>query len=125
MRYTKYFAVDGKLNLVGEVAMAVGVVALFFLLAPAITTLPMMPKAIGGKRWKRNQRAGYLALILVVCHLVVLGWKGWMAPGKWQAGIPPISLVAVTAASLPLLVKRRLVHDKRQRDQERQIRNQS
>ena len=123
--YAKYFTFDGKLNLVGEVAMVVGVVALFLLLAPAITTLPMMPKAIGGKRWKRNQRAGYFALILVVSHLVALGWRGWMAPGKWQAGIPPISLVAVTAALLPLFVKRRLVHDKRQREQERQRRNQS
>jgi DMSO/TMAO reductase YedYZ heme-binding membrane subunit len=123
--YAKYFTFDGKLNLVGEVAMVVGVVALFLLLAPAITTLPMMPKAIGGKRWKRNQRAGYFALILVVGHLVALGWRGWMSPSKWQAGIPPISLVAVTAALLPLLVKRRLVHDKRQREQERQRRNQS
>jgi len=28
----------------------VGVVALFMLMSPAITTLPMMPKAIGGRR---------------------------------------------------------------------------
>ncbi len=120
--YANYFADGGKLNLQGEVALTIGVVALFLLLAPAITTLPMIPKAIGGLRWKRSQRAGYLALILVVGHLVVLGWKGWMAPGKWQAGIPPISLVAVTAALIPLLVKRRLVHDKRVREQERQKR---
>ena len=46
----------------------------------------------------------------------------WYTPGKWQAGIPPISLVAVIAALLPLLVKRRLVHDMRQREQERQRR---
>ena len=34
--------------------MAVGVVALFCLMSPAITTLPMMPKALGGWRWKRT-----------------------------------------------------------------------
>ena len=118
--YAKYFADDGKLNLQGEVAMSVGVVALFLLMSPAITTLPMMPKAIGGVRWKRSQRAGYLALILVVGHLVVLGWKGWMAPGKWQAGIPPISLVAVTAALVPLLVKRKQLHEKSEREKTRQ-----
>ena len=123
--YAKYFGDGGKLNLQGELALTIGVVALFLLMSPAITTLPMMPKAIGGVRWKRSQRVGYLALILVVGHLVVLGWKGWMTPGKWQAGIPPISLVAVIAALVPLLVKRRLVHDKRQREQERQRRNQS
>ena len=25
------------------------------LMSPAITTLPMMPKALGGQRWKRRQ----------------------------------------------------------------------
>jgi DMSO/TMAO reductase YedYZ heme-binding membrane subunit len=114
--YGKYFDDGGRLNLTGEIAMAVGVVALFFLLSPAITTLPMMPKAIGGQRWKRSQRAGYVALVLVVVHLVVLGVKGWLAPRGWQGGIPPVSLVAVVVALVPLLVKRKLVHDKKVRD---------
>jgi DMSO/TMAO reductase YedYZ heme-binding membrane subunit len=114
--YGKYFDDGGRLNLQGEIAMTVGVLGLFFLLAPAVTTLPMMPKAIGGWRWKRNQRAGYVALALVVVHLVVLGIKGWLAPKGWPGGIPPVSLVAVVAALVPLLVKRKLVHDKKARD---------
>jgi len=113
--YGKYFDDVGRLNLQGEFAMAVGVVALFFLLAPALTTLPGMPKAIGGWRWKRSQRAGYIALALVVVHLVVLGFKGWMAPQGWHGGIPPVSLVAVAAALVPLLVRRKLEHDKKGR----------
>jgi DMSO/TMAO reductase YedYZ heme-binding membrane subunit len=113
--YGKYFDEAGRLNLQGEIAMAVGVVALFFLLAPAVTTLPGMPKAIGGWRWKRNQRAGYIALALVVVHLVVLGVKGWLAPGGWHGGIPPVSLVAVVVALVPLLVKRKLAHDRKAR----------
>jgi DMSO/TMAO reductase YedYZ heme-binding membrane subunit len=111
--YGKYFDDGGRLNLQGEIAMAVGAVGLFFLLAPAVTTLPGMPKAIGSWRWKRNQRAGYLALALVVVHLVVLGVKGWLAPRGWHGGIPPVSLVAVVAALVPLLVKRKLEHDKK------------
>ncbi len=113
--YAKYFDETGRLNLQGELAISVGVIALFFLMAPAILTLPMMPKAVGGQRWKRGQRLGYLTLILVVVHLVVLGWKGWLAPRGWQAGIPPISLVAVLVALVPLLVKRKLVRDKQKR----------
>ena len=112
--YAKYFDETGRLNLQGELAISVGVVALFFLMAPAIMTLPMMPKAVGGQRWKRGQRAGYLTLILVVAHLVVLGLKGWLAPKGWHAGIPPISLVAVVVALVPLIVKRRLVRDKQE-----------
>ncbi len=113
--YAKYFDEIGRLNLQGEVAMAVGVIALFFLLSPAVTTLPMMPKALGGWRWKRSQRLGYVALALVVVHLVVLGYKGWLAPRGWHGGIPPISLVAVVVALIPLIVKRKLTHDREKR----------
>ena len=111
--YAKYFDAGGKLNLEGELAMSAGVLALFFLMAPAITTLPMMPKAIGGRRWKRNQRVGYLALLLVVGHLVALGLHGWLAPSGWNGGLPPISLVAVVVAVVPLIVKRKLIREKR------------
>ena len=72
----------------------------------------MMPKAIGGWCWKRGQRAGYIALILVVGHLVALGWKGWLA------GLPPISLLALVAALIPLLIKRKLVQDRKRQKME-------
>jgi hypothetical protein len=51
--FAKYFDEAGQLNLQGALGMVAGVVALFFLTSPAISTLPMMPKALGGKRWKR------------------------------------------------------------------------
>jgi len=117
--YAKYFDAGGRLNLQGELALSVGVVALFFLMAPAITTLPMMPKAIGGQRWKRNQRLGYVTLLLVAAHLVALGLEGWLAPSGWNGGLPPISLVAVVVALVPLLVKRKRVRDERQRAKDR------
>ena len=103
--FAKYFAEDGRLNLEGELGMATGVVALWALSIPAITTLPMMPKALGGVRWKRTQRIGYLCLTLVVAHMIVLGIRGWMAPSGWQWSLPPISLIAVVAALIPLIVK--------------------
>jgi DMSO/TMAO reductase YedYZ heme-binding membrane subunit len=103
--FGKYFAADGRLNAIGEIGMAVGVLALFALLSPAVTTLPMMPKAIGGVRWKRTQRLGYVGLILVVVHLVDLGLGGWLKPAGWTAGLPPISLLAVVAALIPLVAK--------------------
>jgi DMSO/TMAO reductase YedYZ heme-binding membrane subunit len=114
--YAKYFDAGGRLNLQGELAVAVGVVALFFLMSPAITTLPTMPKALGGWRWKRTQRLGYVALILVVAHLVTLGLNGWLSPKDWQRGLPPISLIAALAALVPLFVKRRMVREQQERE---------
>lgn len=116
--FGKYFDPDGRLNLQGELAISVGVIALFLLMAPAITTLPMMAKSIGGVRWKRSQRMGYVTLALVAAHLIVLGLKGWLAPKGWPAGIPPISLVAVVIAMVPLFIKTRLKHEKRLREKE-------
>jgi DMSO/TMAO reductase YedYZ heme-binding membrane subunit len=103
--FAKFFDDDGRLNLVGELGLAVGVVALWALAIPAITTLPMMPKAIGGIRWKRSQRIGYLCLGLVVAHMVVFGLNGWLSPDHWPSGLPPISMLAVTAAAVPLVAK--------------------
>ena len=117
--FAKYFDEGGRLNLQGEMAVSVGVIAMFLLLGPAITTLPMMPKALGGIRWKRNQRLGYAALILVVIHLVVLGFKGWLEPAGWNGGLPPISLLAALMALAPLLVKRKRIHERREREKSR------
>jgi len=55
---------------------------------------------------------GYLCLLLVVAHLVVLGWRGWMKPADWTAGLPPISQLAVSAALVALVVKLRRVRGK-------------
>lgn len=40
-----------------------------------------------------------------VAHMVVFGLKGWLAPQKWPWGLPPISMLAVTAAAVPLVAK--------------------
>ena len=62
---------------------------------------------------------GYLCLGLVVAHMVVFGLKGWLAPERWPWGLPPISLVAVVVALIPLLVKRKLDHDRKERAHQR------
>ncbi len=103
--YPSYFADGGKLNLQGELGITLGVVGLWALAMPGITTLPTMAKSIGGFRWKRSQRMGYVALALVGVHLIVLGLPGWLAPSDWPAGLPPISLLAFLAAGFTVLVK--------------------
>jgi len=78
----------------------------------------MMPKELGRWRWKRSQRLGYLALILVVVHLVALGLKGWLTPKGWPIGLPPISLLSLLAALVPLTVKSMRIYAKRKREEQ-------
>jgi len=117
--FAKFFDATGRLNLQGEVGVSLGILALFFLLSPAITTLPLMPKALGSWRWKRSQRVGYLALSLVAFHLVALGLQGWLTPERWPAGLVPISLIAFVAAVIPLIAKGKRTREREQRKKER------
>jgi len=102
--YPAYFLEGGRLNLQGELAITLGVVGLWALAMPGITTLPTMAKEIGGFRWKRSQRMGYVALALVAVHLIALGLPGWLNPAGWGA-LPPVSLLAFVAAVVPLLIR--------------------
>ena len=36
------------------------------------------------------------ALLLGAAHLLFMGYEGWLNPGGWHGGLPPISLVAFT-----------------------------
>lgn len=103
--YAQFYDDDGKMSLVGEVSMLTGVLGLFFLLSPAIATIPGFAREVGGTRWRRGQSLGYLALLLVAVHLVAMGVKGWLTPSRWEGGLPPISLVALLVAATPLAVK--------------------
>jgi DMSO/TMAO reductase YedYZ heme-binding membrane subunit len=103
--FGRFFGEDQRLNFAAEIGIAAGVVALWALAFPAIATLPMMPKSLGGIRWKRTQRMGYFCLGLVVAHMVAFGIHGWLRPSEWPWGLPPISMLAAVVAVTPLVFK--------------------
>jgi DMSO/TMAO reductase YedYZ heme-binding membrane subunit len=103
--YPKFFSESGKMNLTGELSLVFGVLGMWCLAVTAITSLPFMYEAVGAERWQRGQRMGYLSLLLVAGHVLVMGVSGWLAPSGWHGGLPPVSLVAFIGASVPLLLK--------------------
>jgi len=103
--YPKFFHDTGRLNLVGELSMVLGVMSLWCLAITAITSLPFMYDAVGADRWQRGQRLGYMSLFLAAGHTLVMGWSGWLVPAGWPGALPPISLVAFIVATVPLLTK--------------------
>jgi len=115
--YAKFFMEDGgKLNLTGEVTFLFGVLAIGFLMFPAITTLPLMYEALGGERWQRAQRMGYWAIAMVAGHTLTMGYKGWLDPSGWHGGMPPITLWGFLLAVAALIAKATSGPGKRQVD---------
>lgn len=103
--YAKFYADDGRLNLTGELSLMFGVFALATLSIAAVASLPFMYDAIGPQRWRRAQSTGYWTLALACGHLIVMGRENWLDPASWPGSMPPVSLVALTAAMTALVTK--------------------
>ncbi|MBI2145037.1 hypothetical protein HYU18_01805, partial [Candidatus Woesearchaeota archaeon] len=95
----------GKLNLTGELSMLFGILAFFIFFAVALASIPSIGAALDERKWKAVQRAGYLALALVLLHVFVMGIEGWLKPSGWPGGLLPISLVASVVIAFTLLVR--------------------
>ncbi len=96
---------ESKMNLVGELTVVFGVLSLFWLVSPALTSLPNMQEALGDRLWKRSQRTGYIALALAAAHCLSMGLEGWLEPATWPGSMPPITLLSFVIVVLPLAAK--------------------
>lgn len=100
--YAKFY--DGlRFNLTGELSLSLGVFAVWCFAMPVISSLPYMYDELGADRWLRAQRTGYIGLFLAAGHVLVMGVSGWMKPGDWPAGLPPITVLAFVIAVVPLI----------------------
>ena len=109
--FAKFFGDDGRLNLEGRTRTGRGDHHPLGVGLPRHLNTADDAKSVGGVRWKRSQRMGYLSLVLVAAHMVVFGLKGWISPHEWPWSLPPISLLAAAVAIVPLIDKlRRSAH---------------
>ena len=103
--YPKFFEESGKLNLTGELSMLFGVLALFIFFLVAISSLPSVASSMTPKDWGNLQRQGYLALAVVMLHVFVMGYEGWLRPEGWPGRLLPISLIAFSIIAFTLLLR--------------------
>ena len=103
--YQKFFAETGKLTLEGELSMLFGILAIFIFAAISITSIPSVESGLHPKQWKFIQRSGYLAYLLVLLHVLVMGFSGWFDASKWPGGMYPITLVAFSFIVFVLLIR--------------------
>ncbi len=103
--YPRFFTETGRMNLGGELSMLFGVLSIFVFSGVAITSLPSVEKGMHPRQWLFVQRLGYIALILVLLHVFVMGWEGWINPSNWPGGLLPISMLAAIVIILVLIVR--------------------
>jgi DMSO/TMAO reductase YedYZ heme-binding membrane subunit len=100
--YAKLYDGAGRYTAVGGLAVLAGIVTLAALIAPALTSLAGIRGAMKPSDWRGAQQLAIVGLGAVGVHLVALGLPSWLAPEKWPAGLPPLTLVAFAPVALSL-----------------------
>lgn len=92
--YQKFFAQDQSVSAVGTWAMAAGV-ASFVLLWIYYSAFNVRRGSDDKLRHMISSKALLLlAMVISAAHVSVMGFAGWLTPGQWAGGMPPITLVA-------------------------------
>lgn len=78
----------GRLTGSAELAVICGAAALV-----AFAALRLSPAPLAASR------VGRLALAVVAVHCAALGAPGWLEPGRWPGGLPPLTLLGALAAT--------------------------
>lgn len=103
--YGKLYDRAGKLTLEGGLVVLGGVLALFVLVVPAITSATLVRTSMTAEAWQRAQKLGVVALALAIGHVAVLGWRTWLTPETWPGGLPPLTMWAVGAGVLAFAIR--------------------
>jgi hypothetical protein len=88
--YANFFAADGTLTLLAGLSMLAGVT---FLREDKVFI-----------SFITSRRFLLVAFVFGGAHLLFMGYAGWMKPGGWHGGLPPISLVAFAVFAMTYIV---------------------
>ncbi len=96
-----------SLHLEHPLILPTGVCALTLLAAIAAASFPRAAKRLGGRRWRRLQKAAPIAGLLVLAHLFSLGkapgWLEWLR--TFDKPLPPGALTTTTICLLVLVLR--------------------
>ena len=94
--YAAFFAADGTLTLLAGLSMLAGVLAFVVLWAYNLSFQTFLREDKAFITFITSRRFLLVAFVFGGAHLFFMGYEGWMNPGGWHGGLPPISLVAFT-----------------------------
>jgi hypothetical protein len=102
--YHQFFEADDTLNLVGGLSMLAGVLAFVILWGYNLSFQTFLREDHSFITFITSRRFMLFALVLGGLHLFFMGYQGWLKPGSWHGGLPPISLVAFTIFAIGYVV---------------------
>jgi hypothetical protein len=92
--YGKFFLPDGTLTGVASLSMLAGVLGFVFLWAYNLSFQTKLREDKAFIEFITSRKFLVWALSLGGLHLAFMGYSGWLKPGDWQGGLPPVSLIA-------------------------------
>ena len=102
--YGNFFAANGTMTLLAGLSMLAGVLAFVVLWAYNLSFQTFLREDKAFISFITSRRFLLVAFILGGAHLLFMGYAGWMKPGDWHGGLPPISLVAFAVFAMAYIV---------------------
>ena len=102
--YGQFFEADGTLTLAAGISMLAGVLAFVVLWAYNLSFQTHLREDQAFIGFITSRKFLLWAMLFGAAHVMFMGYEGWLNPGGWHGGIPPISLVAFTVFVLGYVV---------------------
>ena len=102
--YGKFFETDGTLTLLGGLSMLGGVLAFVVLWGYNMSFQTYLREDKAFIQFITSRTFLLWAMLLGASHVFFMGYEGWLSPGGWHGGIPPVSLVAFTIFAIGYIV---------------------
>lgn len=102
--YGKFFDANGTMTLNAGLSMFTGIVAFVVLWGYNLSFKTTLREDKAFIAFITSRKFLLWAMLLGAAHLFFMGYSGWLKPGGWHGGLPPISLVAFTVFAVGYVI---------------------
>lgn len=102
--YASFFEADGSVSLKGGLSMFAGIIAFVILWGYNLSFKTTLREDQAFMAVLTSRKFLLWSMLFIGAHLCVMGYAGWLNPGGWHGGLPPISLVSFVFFALGYVI---------------------